>query len=93
VKFLYFYPLRDDDRLRYDMPIHLLRPDDDTGYLCGEPLIAGPHVKKEAALPGLELCKTCADERKRLLAGNPSSEQMKNWWAGGLVEFRKEMTK
>ncbi|MHC4635682.1 MAG: hypothetical protein ACYSYU_10825 [Planctomycetota bacterium] len=92
MNFLYFYPLREDDRLRYDMPIHLMRPDD-TGYLCGEPLMAGPHIKTKAAKPGLKLCEACADERKRLMAGKPSPEQMKNWWAGGLNDYRAEMTK
>jgi hypothetical protein len=91
--FLYFYPLREGDKLRYDMPIHLLRPDDDIGYLCEEPLIAGPHIKTETAKPGLELCKACVEERKRLMAGKPSLEQMKNWWAGGLNDYRAEMTK
>jgi hypothetical protein len=75
------------------MPIHLLRPDDGTSYLCEEPLIAGPHIKTEAALPGLKLCETCANERKRLMSGKPSLEQMKTWWTGGLVEFRKEMNR
>jgi hypothetical protein len=31
------------------------------------------------------------EERKRLMDGKPSLEQMKTWWTGGLVEFRKEM--
>jgi hypothetical protein len=55
--------------------------------------MAGPHIKTKAAKPGLKLCEACADERKRLMAGKPSPEQMKNWWAGGLNDYRAEMTK
>jgi hypothetical protein len=90
---LYFYPLREDDKLRYDVPIHLLRPDDDIAFLCKESLIVGPHIKTEAAMPGLKLCEACVEERKRLMSGKPSPEQMKNWWAGGLNDYRAEMTK
>jgi hypothetical protein len=75
------------------MPIHLMRPDDGISYLCGEPLMAGPHIKTKTSKPGLKLCETCVEERKRLMSGKPSLEQMKTWWVGGLNDYRAEMTK
>jgi len=91
MKFSYFYPLREDEKqLRFDLPIHLLEKNEEI-YLCGEPLLKGPHIIADNAKPGLKLCEICVEERRRLKDGKPSSKQMKNWWTGGLTDFRNEI--
>jgi hypothetical protein len=89
MNFLYFYPRKRDGKLRYDIPIHIAT--DEAIYLCGMPQTNEPVTKTGRPKPGLKLCEICMEERKRLMTREPTIDQVKNWWVGGLDGYRKEM--